>query len=374
MPCRKGDACADAGWPQECSQKQNVLDVSGYLLHRIVTLQWPFHLDRTPRQSEPGRHGVCRRDYLPNTGGNVEWVDSTLWPGCRCLRVCHGGHAHKEWLLYAFAALRGIPADRLCVYCHSSEGSQCRTRWRGDDNMKRKDEPYILAVDLGTSGCKTALISVTGVVAGWEFQEVPLLVLPGGGAEQDPEDWWSAFLATAGKLIHKKLVPVEDIVGVCCSTQGEGTVPVDRDGKQLMNCVLWMDMRGAANLRQITRGSVNVAGYDPIRLMRWIKLTGGAPALSGKDPSAHMLFIRDVFPDVYAKTFKFLNVPDYMNMRLCGRIAATPDSILTSWVTDNRDSAHVAYSPALIRNSGIDADKFPEIVACDSVLGEVKPV
>jgi len=239
--------------------------------------------------------------------------------------------------------------------------------------MKGHTEPHILAVDLGTSGCKTALISVTGVVAGWEFQEVPLHVLPGGGAEQDPEDWWNAFLATAGKLIHKKLVPVEDIVGVCCSTQGEGTVPVDRDGKQLMNCVLWMDMRGAANLRQITRGSVNVAGYDPVRLMRWIKLTGGAPALSGKDPSAHMLFIRDVFPDVYAKTFKFLNVPDYVNMRLCGRIAATPDSILTSWVTDNRDSAHVVYSPALIRNSGIDADKFPEIVACDSVLGEVKP-
>jgi xylulokinase len=86
-----------------------------------------------------------------------------------------------------------------------------------------------------------------------------------------------------------------------------------------------------------------------------------------------MLFIRDVFPDIYARTFKFLNVPDYMNLRLCGRFAATPDSILTSWVTDNRDSAHVAYSPSLVRNSGIDADKFPEIVPCDSILGEVKP-
>lgn len=239
--------------------------------------------------------------------------------------------------------------------------------------MKRTTERYILAVDLGTSGCKTALVSVTGTVAGWEFQEVPLHVLPGGGAEQDPEDWWNAFLATAGTLMHKKLVPVEDIVGVCCSTQGEGTVPVDRDGKALMDCVLWMDMRGAVNLRQITRGPVNVAGYDPVRLMRWIRLTGGAPALSGKDPSAHMLFIRDVFPDVYAKTFKFLNVPDYMNMRLCGRIAATPDSILTSWVTDNRDSAHVVYAPVLVKNSGIDADKFPEIVACDAVLGELRP-
>ena len=202
---------------------------------------------------------------------------------------------------------------------------------------------------------------------------MPLHVLPGGGAEQDPEDCWNALLTTAGKLIHKKLVPVEGIVGVYCSTQGEDTVPLDRDGKQLMNCVLSMDMRGANYLKQITRGPVNVAGYDPVRLLRSVKLTGGAPSLSGKDPSAHMHSIRDVFPDVYAKTFEFLNVPDYMNLRLCGRIAATPDSILTSWVTDNRNSAHVVYSPVLIRNSGIDADKFPEIVPCDSVLGELKP-
>ncbi len=239
--------------------------------------------------------------------------------------------------------------------------------------MTRHAEPHILAVDLGTSGCKTALVSITGTVTGWKFQEIPLHVLPGGGAEQDPQDWWNAFLATAGELIHRDLVPAEDIVGICCSTQGESTVPVDRDGKELMNCVLWMDMRGAVHLRQITRGAINVSGYDPVRLLRWIRLTGGAPSLSGKDPSAHMLFIRDVFPDIYARTYKFLNVPDYMNLRLCGRIAATPDSILTSWVTDNRDSAHVAYSPSLVRNSGIDADKFPEIVPCDSVLGEVKP-
>jgi xylulokinase len=61
-----------------------------------------------------------------------------------------------------------------------------------------------------------------------------------------------------------------------------------------------------------------------------------------------------------------------MNLRLSGRFVATPDSILTSWVTDNRDSAKVKYSPALLKNCGIDADKFPEIMPCDSVIGELK--
>jgi xylulokinase len=231
---------------------------------------------------------------------------------------------------------------------------------------------YILAVDLGTSGCKSALISIAGQVAGWEFQEIPLHVLPNGGAEQNPQDWWEAFLATSKRLLEKSLVPVENILAVCCSTQGEGTVAVDHDGNPLMNCILWMDMRGAKYLNQITQGLVNVAGYDPLKLIRWIKLTGGAPSLTGKDPAAHMLFIRQAYPEIYQKTYKFLNVLDYMNLCLTGRFVATPDSILTSWVTDNRDSAHVVYDQGLLRDCGIAADKFPEIVPCTAVIGDLK--
>lgn len=233
-------------------------------------------------------------------------------------------------------------------------------------------EPCFLAVDLGTSGCKSAIITLGGKVLGWEFMEVPLKVLPNGGAEQDPRDWWNAFLLTSRRLLAKNLVEVERIKAVCCSTQGEGTVAVDRNGNALMNCVMWMDMRGAKHLKQITGGFPEVAGYGAAKLARWINLTGGAPSLTGKDPSAHMLFIRDAYPEIYAVTYKFLNVLDYMNLCLSGRFVATPDSILTSWVTDNRDSANVKYSPSLLKNCGIEAEKFPEIVPCDSIIGELK--
>ena len=238
--------------------------------------------------------------------------------------------------------------------------------------MSTPNDPYILAVDLGTSGCKSALVSATGNVIAWEFEEVPLHLYPNGGAEQNPDDWWKAFLSTARKLIDQAIVPTKNIVAVCCSTQGEGTVPVDAHGQPLMNAILWMDMRGAEQLRSITRGVINVAGYDARKLLRWIRLTGGAPSLTGKDPAAHMLFIRDEHPDVYQKTAKFLNVLDYMNLRLTGQCVATPDSILTSWVTDNRDSSDVKYSPALLKDSGIAADKFPEIVPCNAVIGDLK--
>lgn len=229
--------------------------------------------------------------------------------------------------------------------------------------------PWILAIDLGTSGCKAALVSATGRVAAWEFESVETLLLAGGGAEQDPAAWWTALVRVTRNLLARGVVPASAIVAVCASTQGEGTVAVDRDGQPLGNAISWMDARGAEHVRRMASGPLRVAGYDAIKLLRWIRLAGGAPSLSGKDPAAHMLFVRDERPHVYEKTYKFLNVLDYLNLRLTGRFVATYDSILTSWVTDNRDSARVSYDRTLIRQSGIDADKFPELVPCTEVIG-----
>jgi xylulokinase len=219
---------------------------------------------------------------------------------------------------------------------------------------------------------KAALITTQGQVLGWESQPIGLHLTPDGGAEQSPEEWWRAFLTTAQRLIARRLAPREAIKAICCSTQGEGTVPVDRAGRALMNCILWMDMRGAPFLQKGVRGSVNIAGADAIKLLQWIRLTGGMPSLTGKDPAGHMVLVREQFPDVYERTYKFLNVLDYLNLRLTGRYAATFDSILTSWVTDNRNPNDIRYHDALIKASGIDAGKFPEIVSCTTVLGSVK--
>ncbi len=230
----------------------------------------------------------------------------------------------------------------------------------------------ILAVDLGTSGCKAALVSARGRVLHWHFCPVETILLSNGGAEQAPDAWWRAFLEASRAVLNHADLSRGQVVAICCSTQGEGTVPVDASGNALMNAILWMDSRGAEALKSITRGRVNVLGYHPWRLARWVYLTGGIPSATGKDPAAHMLYIRQQHPDIYRATHKFLNVLDYMNLRLTGRFVATHDSILTSWVTDNRDPNNIHYSEALLRACGIDCGKFPELVRCTDVLGPLR--
>lgn len=239
--------------------------------------------------------------------------------------------------------------------------------------MNTQNESVILAVDLGTSSMKTALISVSGKVLGWESQPLQLYLTSDGGVEQSPAEWWQAFLDTASRLLQRRLARPEQIRAVCCSTQGEGTIPVDRNGDTLMNCVLWMDMRGEPYLKKQFKGLINPTGASLLKSLQWIRLTGGMPSMTGKDPAAHMLLIRDAYPAVYERSYKFLNVLDYMNLRLTGRFTATYDSILTSWVSDNRSPHDIHYAPALMQTCGVDADKFPEIVPCTAVLGELLP-
>ena len=231
------------------------------------------------------------------------------------------------------------------------------------------DGACVLAVDLGTGGPKVAIVSESGRIVSHATEPVPLHLLDSGGAEQDPDDWWTAICTAA----HRALAdagPV-DLVGVGCTAQWSGTVAVDGTGEPLMRAVIWMDSRGNGAIRKVAGGSVNVLGYDPRKLLRWVQVTGGAPGLSGKDPVSHILFIRQAFPDVYARTAVFLEPVDYLNLRLTGQVSASYDSIAAHWVTDNRNVDAVDYDDKLLEWTGLDRGRLPDLVPPGSLVGEV---
>ena len=178
--------------------------------------------------------------------------------------------------------------------------------------------PHILALDHGTSGCKVALLSVHGETKGFAFERTPLLLLPNGGAEQDPESWWRAFVTATRKVLHSTGIPPDSITAVAVSSTFSSTVAVDEAGNALMNCLTWLDSRGAPYVKQVVSGFPSLQGYGLTKLVKWIRLTAGIPTLSGKDDIAHMLLVKHEFPDVYRRTHKFLGSKDYFNLRLTG--------------------------------------------------------
>lgn len=232
---------------------------------------------------------------------------------------------------------------------------------------------YILAIDLGTSGPKAAVYTTEGELVAHARGATSVVYLPGGGAEQDPRAWWRAVDRTVSQVLAHDAVPEADVVAVACTGQWSGTVPVDREGQPLMNAITWMDSRGAPHARAITRGLVEVAGYGLDKILRWVRLTGGIPTLSGKDPIAHILYIKHELPDIYARTFRFLEPKDYLNFCLTGKCAATYDSITLHWLTDNRNLQRVGYDPGLLKLAGVDREKLPDLIRATDVLGPLRP-
>ncbi|GLQ98553.1 carbohydrate kinase [Dyella mobilis] len=231
-----------------------------------------------------------------------------------------------------------------------------------------------MAVDLGTSGCKCALVSLDGNVLAWTFRPIALHLVGELGVEQDPQDWWHAFLDGAQELLGADAGRRKRVVAVCCSTFGECTVPVDEQGHALARAMLWVDMRGAEAIRRRARsGRLNIQGYGPLKLARWLRLTGGAPSLSGKDSAGHVAWLYDHQPALVERTCKFLNALDFMNLRLTGRFCATHDSALTTWATDNRDLSRVHYDDGLLRLLGMAREKLPDLVHSTEVIGSLLP-
>jgi sugar (pentulose or hexulose) kinase len=70
---------------------------------------------------------------------------------------------------------------------------------------------YVLAIDLGTSVCKVALLSARGEMLLLETEPVPLTLLPNGGAEQNPHQWWQIITQLVQRLLSASPVPVEQI-------------------------------------------------------------------------------------------------------------------------------------------------------------------
>jgi xylulokinase len=231
---------------------------------------------------------------------------------------------------------------------------------------------YVLAIDLGTSGPKVALVEDTGRVMAAAVRRNAMQIFPGGGAEQDPLEWWRTIRDAALEVIRNAQVPKRTIVAVGVTSQWSVVVPVDAGGEPVMNAVSWLDTRGAPYSRKMSGGFPSIQGYGLLKLLKWIRVVGAPPTKTGVDSLSHMLFVQHERPEVYRRTFKFLEPMDFINLKLTGRFAASQVTALPMVLTDNRSST-CAYDPGLVKLSGLDPGKLPELLPSDGTLGPVLP-
>ena len=126
-------------------------------------------------------------------------------------------------------------------------------------------------------------------------------------------------------------------------------------------------------MEKLNKGLIKVSRYNARKILKLVKLTGGGPTLAGKDSTAHIMYIQNELPDIYEKTYKFLDVQDYVNLKLTGKFAASTASIHMHWITDIRDINNIVYHDGLIKMYKFKREHFPELKLSTDILGTLKP-
>lgn len=211
--------------------------------------------------------------------------------------------------------------------------------------------PGVLAIDLGTTGVKAAVVDGAGVVRAIAGESVPTTFTDDGGAEQDPELWWSAIGRCARRAISESPIARSDCTLVAVTSQYMSTVAITADGRPCAPAIMWMDRRGKRHHPLVG---------DRAAQERWVEVHGLPP--SGNDDIGHISFIRAEWPDVYATADCFVEPVDYVAARLTGRVAADQHTAFPLLLVDNRTLDATGYSPELLERSGLDPAKLPPLL------------
>jgi len=123
---------------------------------------------------------------------------------------------------------------------------------------------YIMGVDVGTTGTKTAIMDESGNLVAQAYQEYACVYPRPGWVEQDADMLVAASFNTAAEALMKSKLQGGDIGGIAISSQRCCTLPVDRDGKLVRPMISWQDNRTAAELELIRQLVPDADFYDTV--------------------------------------------------------------------------------------------------------------
>ncbi len=113
---------------------------------------------------------------------------------------------------------------------------------------------YLLAIDQGTTSTRSIVFDAALAPIATAQQELRQIYPAPGWVEHDPEEIWSATVATARAALAQAGLDAGKVAGIGITNQRETTVLWDRaSGKPIHNAIVWQDRRTAdlcANLRQ----------------------------------------------------------------------------------------------------------------------------
>ena len=216
-----------------------------------------------------------------------------------------------------------------------------------------------LAIDLGTTGCRSILFDQDLRQLAVAYEEYGLITPKEKWTEQDAESWWTMTKRTARDAIVKAGIDSREIRGISISSQGITVVPVDENFNALCNALSWLDVRAENQTQSILRDFGKEAMF----------LHTGKPV----DPCytlPKMIWLKEEMPEIYEKAWKFLMPMDFLIAKFTGN-CVTDHSMASG--TLFYDIQNLCWSKKILEHYGIPEEKLPELRWSGESAGKVLP-
>lgn len=216
-------------------------------------------------------------------------------------------------------------------------------------------ESTVLALDLGTGGCKASVWDASGHCRWEAFRPYPVHHPRPGWAEHSVRDWFTAVVDCTREMASHG----EDIAAVAVSGHSLGCVLLDGHGEPIEDRTpIWSDTRA------LEEADVVFAELDEVG---WYERTG-----NGFSPPLYPLFKARWYakhrPDSWRRTATVIGSKDLVNYWLTGVVATDHSYASGSGVYE---LSRGDYADDLLAAGGLDRRQLPVPVASHEPIGRL---
>jgi len=213
----------------------------------------------------------------------------------------------------------------------------------------------LLGIDVGTTGCKTALFAAGGELLASAYTEYDFQRPQPGWAELDALEVWAQVKRTIGQVVAGSAA--DPVTALAVSSLGEAVVPVGEDGRVLGPSILNFDARGEEYLAGLGEALGNRHLYE---------VNGNT--LGNHYSLTKLKWIQEHQPDLYERAGKFLLWGSFISFML-GAEAVADYSLANRTLLFDIDRR--SWSREILEMTGLDQEKLPDLAPSGAVIGTV---
>lgn len=236
----------------------------------------------------------------------------------------------------------------------------------------------VAGVDSSTQSCKVELRDLSsGALVGTGSAEHPPVQPP--VSEQDPEDWWQAFVTAfrravddagsgaspgsgSGVDVPARSITAISIAAISVAAQCHGLVGLDATDRIIRPAKLWNDTTSSTEMRRLR----SLIGERDL-----IERTGSLPTAAFT--ISKLAWLADHEPESYARLRTVLLPHDYLTFRLTGNKVTDRSEASGTGYFDARAGRYLLDYLGLIDSNRDWAPLLPSVLAPNTAAGNVRP-